>query len=213
MINFYIFRKLKFTSVNKGLRLGLKDNIKAIQEEISTEEHFLEGIIKSERFYKRYKKYIVAGIVVLVAGGVAYGILDVVHKNNIKVSNEAYAILTKEPKNKDALETLKQKNIKLYEVFVFQQASLNEDRETLKNLSLSAKDSVLADLSAYKLSQLDKNSSFESELLAGFVFLKKGYDLLSEGKIEEAKLKFAQIDASSPVKQIAKNLEHYQGLK
>ena len=32
-------------------------------------------------------------------------------------------------------------------------------------------------------------------------------------KIAEAKIKFAQIDPNSPLKQIAQNLEHYQGLK
>jgi hypothetical protein len=45
------------------------------------------------------------------------------------------------------------------------------------------------------------------------VLLQEGYELLKEKKIEEARLKFAQIEANSPLKQIAKNLEHYQGLK
>jgi len=53
----------------------------------------------------------------------------------------------------------------------------------------------------------------KSELLGGLVLLDEGYGFLKEGKIEEARLKFAQIDANSPFKQIAKNLEHYQGLK
>ncbi|WNY98242.1 hypothetical protein SUSP_000660 [Sulfurospirillum sp. 'SP'] len=38
--------------------MGLKENIKAVKEEISTEEQFLEGMIKSERFFNRNKKYI-----------------------------------------------------------------------------------------------------------------------------------------------------------
>ena len=49
--------------------------------------------------------------------------------------------------------------------------------------------------------------------LSGFVFLQEGYALLKEKKIAEAKIKFAQIDPNSPLKQIAQNLEHYQGLK
>jgi len=49
--------------------------------------------------------------------------------------------------------------------------------------------------------------------MKGMVLLQEGYALLKEKKVEEARLKFAQIDANSPLKQIVKNLEHYQGLK
>ena len=68
-------------------------------------------------------------------------------------------------------------------------------------------------MATYQLSQLDLNATPKGELLAGMVLLQEGYDLLKDKKIEEARLKFAQIDANSPLKQIAKNLEHYQGLK
>jgi len=193
--------------------LGLKENIQAVKEEISTEEQFLEGMIKGERFFNRNKKYIISAFVLIVLGAGGYAINDVMSQQRLKVSNEAYQILLKDANNTSALETLKAKNPKLYSMFVFETALVKGDFEALKTVSLSKDNPILADLATYQLSQLDLNATPKGELLAGMVLLQEGYDLLKEKKIEEARLKFAQMDANSPLKQIAKNLEHYQGLK
>ena len=193
--------------------MGLKENIQAVKEEISTEEQFLEGMIKGERFFNRNKKYIISAFVLIVLGAGGYAINDVMSQQRLKVSNEAYQILLKDANNTSALETLKAKNPKLYSMFIFETALVKGDFEALKTVSLSKDNPILADLATYQLSQLDLNATPKGELLAGMVLLQEGYDLLKEKKIEEARLKFAQMDANSPLKQIAKNLEHYQGLK
>ena len=36
--------------------MAIKDDIDSIKEELNTQEQFLENIIKSERFLKKYKK-------------------------------------------------------------------------------------------------------------------------------------------------------------
>jgi len=193
--------------------LGLKENINAVKEEITTEEQFLEGMIKSERFFKRNKKYIISALVLLAFGAGGYAINDVMAGQRLKVSNAAYQALLKDANNSSALETLKAKNPKLYGMFIFETALAKGDVEALKSVSLSKEDPILADLATYQLSQLDANATPKGELLSGMVLLQEGYELLKEKKIEEARLKFAQIEANSPLKQIAKNLEHYQGLK
>jgi len=193
--------------------LGLKENINAVKEEISTEEQFLEGMIKGERFFKRNKKYIIAALVLLAFGAGGYAINDVMAGARLKASNVAYQALLKDANNTSALETLKVKNPKLYQMFVFETALAKGDVEALKSVSLSKENPILADLATYQLSQLDANATPKGELLSGMVLLQEGYELLKEKKVEEARLKFAQIEASSPLKQIAKNLEHYQGLK
>lgn len=193
--------------------MGLKENINAVKEEISTEEQFLEGMIKSERFFKRNKKYIIAALVLLAFGAGGYAINDVMAGARLKTSNAAYQALLKDANNTSALETLKAKNPKLYEMFIFETALAKGDIEALKKVSLSKENPILADLATYQLSQLDANATPKGELLSGMVLLQEGYELLKEKKVEEARLKFAQIEASSPLKQIAKNLEHYQGLK
>lgn len=196
--------------------MGLKENIKAVQEEISTEEQFLEGMIKGERFFKRNKKYIISGLVLIALGAASYAVNDLLTQQRLRASNEAYQTLLQDANNQTAIETLKQKNPKLYTMFVFEQALRKGDLEALKSVA-AAKDTnpILADMAGYQLSQLDANSSANthSELFKDMVLLQEGYQLLQEGKVEEGRLKLTQVDANSPLKQVAKNLEHYQGLK
>jgi len=193
--------------------LGLQENIKAVKDEISTEEQFLEGMIKSERFFNRNKKYIIAALVLLVVAAGGYAIKDVMAEARLKASNVAYQALLNDANNTAARETLQAKNPKLYTMYLFETALAKGDVDALKSVSLSKEDPILADLATYQLSQLDENATAKGELLSGLVMLQEGYELLKEKKVEEARLKFAQIDANSPLKQIAKNLEHYQGLK
>lgn len=193
--------------------MGLKENIKAVKEEISTEEQFLEGMIKSERFFNRNKKYIISALVLLALGAGGYAINDVMASQRLKVSNAAYQALLKDANNSAALETLKAKNPKLYAMYTFETALAKGDIEALTQVSLSKDNPILADLATYQLSQLDANKAPKGELLSGMVLLQEGYELLKEKKVEEARLKFAQIETNSPLKQITKNLEHYQGLK
>jgi len=193
--------------------LGLKENIQVVKKEISTEEQFLEGMIKSERFFKRNKKYIFSAVALIVLGVSGYTIDTLMTEQRLKASNEAYTMLLKDANNTSAQETLKQKNPKLYMMFLFETALLKGDVEALKEVALSKENPIVADVAAYQLSQLDLNSTLKGELMSGMVLLQEGYALLKEKKVDEARLKFAQIDANSPLKQIAKNLEHYQGLK
>ncbi|ASC92718.1 hypothetical protein [Sulfurospirillum diekertiae] len=160
--------------------MGLKENIQAVKEEISTEEQFLEGMIKGERFFNRNKKYIISALVLVALGAGWYAINDIMSQQRLKVSNEAYQALLKDANNTTALETLKAKNPKLYTMFIFETALVKGDTEALKTVSLSKENPILADLATYQLSQLDLNATPKGELLAGMVLLQEGYDLLKD---------------------------------
>ena len=190
--------------------MALKENIEAVKKEIGTEEQFLEGIIKSERFFKRYKKYIIAASAVLVVAGGIYTMINIINENKLESSNMAYNVLLKDSSNTVAINTLKESNERLYNFYRFQKAIETNDENILKELALYTKDPVISDLAKYQL--MDKeDKKHDSKLLKGFIALQDGYKLLKEDKINEAKIKFAQIDLNSPLKNIAKNLEHYQG--
>ncbi len=193
--------------------LGIKENIKAVKEEISTEEQFLEGMIKSERFFRRNKVYIMGILASVVLATASYGAYSVWEKERLKSSNEAYVTLIKDPSNENALRTLKAKNEKLYELVMFQTAVEKGDIDALKQLALQNKNPIVADLIAYQIAQRENGALPKSELFSGMVLLQEGYALLKENKIADAKVKFAQIEMNSPLKQIAQNLEHYQGSK
>jgi flagellar basal body-associated protein FliL len=193
--------------------LSLKENIEAVKKEIGTEEQFLEGIIKSERFFKKYKKSIIITSIVAVLAGSTYATLNVLKENRLESSNEAYNKLIKNPNDSESLTVLKDKNERLYNFYRFQKALENNDVKVLKELSEYKQDPIISDLASYQLDGLEGKSDSKSELLSGFIALQEGYKLLKADKVEEAKLKFAQIQLNSPLKNISNNLEHYQGIK
>ncbi len=195
----------------KGISLSLKENMNIIKEEIGAEEQFLESIIKGERFYKKYKRQIQVLVVVVILAAIGYAGYGILKDRNLKISNEAYETLNKSPNNKEALATLKDKNPSLYKVYLFEEAVKNNDIGKLEELSKDKNSELLSDLSLYQVEQLKNSKIVNSKLLNGFSLLEEGFDLLKEGKITEAKLKFAQIDSNSPLFKIVKNLEHYQG--
>ena len=193
--------------------MALKENIEAVKKEIGTEEQFLEGLIKSERFFKKYKKYIISATVVVLLAGTTYATINVLKENRLEDSNNAYSKLLKDPNDSESKKVLKDKNERLYNFYRFQIALESNDMKTLKELSDYKNDPVISDLAAYQLSGIEGKNDSKSELLSGFVALQEGYKLLKEDKVKEAKLKFAQIEMNSPLKNISNNLEHYQGIK
>ena len=193
--------------------MALKENIEAIKKGIGTEEQFLEGLIKSERFYKKYKRSIISAAIVFVLAGSSYVAMTVMKESRLEASNYAYNKLMINQNNAKFKAILKDKNERLYNFYRFQKALKSNDIVVLKELSDYKKDPVISDLAMYQLYSIESKKDSKSELLSGFIALQEGYKLLKVNKIEEAKLKFAQIDLNSPLKNISNNLEHYQGIK
>ena len=191
--------------------MGLKENIEAVKKEISTEEQFLESMIKGERFFKKHKKTIIAIVIVVVLGVLVYSVFDYIKKSKLEAANEAYATLLQNPQDKEALQKLSDNNEKLYNFFLFAEALKEKNSEKLEKLATLKDDPIIADLALYQTNSMNARIAEDSELLKGMELLQAGYRLLLENKMEEAKLKFAQIALNSPLKNIANSLEHYQG--
>ncbi len=191
--------------------MALKENIEAIKREIGVEEQFLEGMIKSEHFYKRYKVYILISAVVALFAIGTYVTMGILKENRLEISNDAYNRLLKDPNDMESKAVLKENNERLYYFLKFQKATRSDDITLLGELANYKKDPVISDLASYQLYSIQRKESIKSELLPGFIVLKEGYKLLKEGRTEEARLKFAQIDLNSPLKNISDNLEHYHG--
>lgn len=191
--------------------MSLKENLDGIKQEIGAEEQFLESVIKTEIFYKKYKRQVQFGVALLVIVAIGYTSFNYMQQRNLRLSNVAYEKLLLNPKDNDALLTLKNKNKALYNAYLFRIAISKNDTAKLEELSKNKNENFLADLSSYQLSQIKNSKEVNSELLKGFALLESGYDLLKEGKIAQAQLKFAQISTNSPLYKIVKNLSHYQG--
>ncbi|HDZ5065032.1 TPA: hypothetical protein RTH03_000977 [Campylobacter jejuni] len=190
--------------------MGLKDNLKAVKNELNTEEQFIEKFIKGERFIRKYKFYISAIIIILVAWFVGNFIISKINDYKIKEANEIYANLLQDPNDKNLLEKLKNKNINLYTIFLLKE-NINDFNNTtlqseLKQIYSNAQTNTLLK-NIIALSLGDK-----SIFLKNYDKLLEAYRLLEQNKIEEANVLLSQIKENSSLSQIAKNLKHYQGI-
>ncbi|EAI7054913.1 hypothetical protein ACL909_001761 [Campylobacter jejuni] len=190
--------------------MGLKDNLKAVKNELNTEEQFIENFIKGERFIRKYKFYISAVVIILVAWFAGNFIISKINDYKTKEANEIYANLIQDPSNKNLLEQLKNKNTNLYTIFLLKE-NINDLNNTafqneLKQIYNNAQTNTLLK-NIIALSLGDK-----SIFLKNYDKLLEAYKLLEQNKIEEANVLLSQIKENSSLNQISKNLKHYQGI-
>ncbi|HEC1826260.1 TPA: hypothetical protein R1749_001855 [Campylobacter jejuni] len=190
--------------------MGLKDNLKAVKNELNTEEQFIENFIKGERFIRKYKFYISAVVIILVAWFAGNFIISKINDYKTKEANEIYANLIQDPSNKNLLEQLKNKNTNLYTIFLLKEnindlnniAFQNELKQIYNNAQTNT---LLKNIIALSLGD-------KSIFLKNYDKLLEAYKLLEQNKIEEANVLLSQIKENSSLNQIAKNLKHYQGI-
>lgn len=191
----------------QGNNLAIKDDIKVIKDEISTEEQFLESFIKSERFFKKNKKLFIGfGIVCLIAV-TGYYISSFMEQNRIKTANEAYSKLLIDKNDKEAMETLKQKSPSMYALFKFKEFSEANNTNAIKSLTEGQIDPILKQIFLASIGESI------SDIGANYDTLLRGFKYLTQDKINEANAEFAKIPLDSPLSNLAKNLQHYQGYK
>ncbi len=194
--------------------MSLKENIEAVKKELSAEEQFLESIVKAEGFWKKYKKLLIVLAVLVVVAALSLALYNSMKEKSLITSNEAYTTLTKNPTDKEALATLKSKNPKLYQLFLFSNEMKNADVAKLEAISSQISDPILKDLLSYQKASLSGKGMAEYSLKQGailkeFASLQEVYTLFKEGKSKEAKALLAQIPESSQLQQIAQSFKHY----
>ncbi|BEJ90512.1 TPA: hypothetical protein R0827_000759 [Campylobacter jejuni] len=190
--------------------MRLKDNLKAVKNELNTEEQFIENFIKGERFIRKYKFYISAVVIILVAWFAGNFIISKINDYKTKEANEIYANLIQDPSNKNLLEQLKNKNTNLYTIFLLKENINDFNNTTLQNelkqiYNNAQTNTLLKNIVALSLGD-------KSIFLKNYDKLLEAYKLLEQNKIEEANVLLSQIKENSSLNQIAKNLKHYQGI-
>ena len=194
------------------------ENLDFIKQELSNEEKLLESVIKAEKFYKRYKKPLIAIVGVCIVFIVGYMGYDWKKEHDKEVANSAYNALLHNPDNKEAMQTLKRKNPKLYMLYLYQKGLKDQDIKTLQTVAQSS-DPILSDLAKYHIAVLkeDESKLHRYTMSAGAVmrdlaFLDDAFMLMKEGKITVAKKRLESVDAHSLALPYAKLLRHY-GIK
>lgn len=199
--------QLRLNSV-KGKFLAIKDDVKEIKRAASSQEQFLESIIKGEFFVKKYKKPIAVLVIIAILVPLAFATLDFIKERKFQAANEAYAELITDPSNQKAKEKLKSSSKNLYTIYEFRLALDSNDTAKLDELAnLDDIDPVLKDIIGFSAR---KDSG---ELMDSYISFMKGYGYLKEGKIDEANSEFVKIPPNSPLGDIVRNLRHYNGVK
>lgn len=193
--------------------MSTKDNIDYIKEELSSEEKFLEGFVKVERFYKKYKALIITILVAVIVFLVWNTILNYLNEQSKTAANNAFNKLLENPDDKEALETLKVKNKKLYEIVNYNQAkkegkNVEINVEYLKELSLYEK--ALKESNLKAISSLSLNDKF---LLKENAIFNKALLEAKEGKYEMAKETLTQIPQNSQIQNMVVLLKHFLASK
>jgi hypothetical protein len=185
--------------------VSLKDDIAGVKKELSTEESFLEGFLKVEKFYKKNKTAIIGGITAVVIGVIGfYTYSYLALQEKIKV-NIAFNKVLENPEDKKALEDLKTKSGKLYKVALFiQDNNSKSDIEFLNQLSLYS--DAIAKNDAAQIASITQNQNF---LLKDFALLNKAIIEAKNGEYAKAKESLKTIPEDSDTKALVQILQHY----
>jgi len=191
----------------RRLKLSLKDEVEYVKGSLNSDEKILENAFKLERIYKKHKIKIWATVVALTLFFGGSAIMQAYQDSKINAANEALLTLQTNPDDASALSSLKDNNIKLYELFSYSKATKNKDVKALEALS-SSDDALVADLSKYHAGILD-SKVVDSKYYQELVLVEEAFVALKSGKKDLAKQKLALIGENSPVINIARLLKHY----
>ncbi|SUW85673.1 hypothetical protein [Campylobacter hominis] len=183
--------------------MALKDDIEGIKEQIGTEEQFLQSMIKSELFIKKYKKPLLACVILAVLGFASYYGNEFYKEYKINKANVIFSELVKNPNDEKILNELKNEDFNLYAIYKLENLKNSQNVDMSEIVNDKKLDPMLKNIINL---QLGKSGG---ELLSDYETLLKGFKLLKEGKLKDAKNEFDKIPFNSPLNQIAQNLKHY----
>lgn len=182
------------------------NNLEYIKEGLSTQEQILTQAIAGERFARKHKGKIIAIVVIGVLAIIYFSVTHLIEQNNIKANNALFSKLLANPTDTALQNELEKANINLFALFALGQAK--------ENNSTALIDRALNNIKDENLRQILLASKGENVALMGdYETLISGFKELKNAKFDAAKLEFSKIPENSSLKEISKNLEHYQGIK
>jgi hypothetical protein len=195
--------------------LSLKNDIEMVREKLNSEEKFFEKAVITERFVKKYKKFLIGGlvaIVVVVAANIAY---DINKESKVREVNIALAILGEDAENSEALSTIKNISPALHDAWIYSNAVVKKDIQSMKKLT-SSSSVMVADLASYEVAQeskdaklLDDYASKKDAVYKDLALVQSAIIYMSNSDIQKAHERLAKISSESSLKNIANALMHY----
>ncbi|WP_457561056.1 tetratricopeptide repeat protein [Caminibacter sp.] len=187
-------------------------DIKEVKDEIKKDEELLVKVFKLEKFIKKYKKPIIAVIVLTVVILIGYQAYFMYKDYELKKANLALERALQNPNDKEALKILKSDK-KLYDLYLLKKGEYSnittKALEEIKAYELAMQKGDIYSLEAYL-----NNPNYHILKNSVRVALIRLY--LQKGERQKAELLASQIPPSSKYKEIAIYLLHYgivKGLK
>ena len=204
MKNFVIYQLL----FKKARYMSIKDDVNYIKNELSSGEKFLESFVKTERFFKKYKKLIVVLIITVIVGSIAFFVKTKLDEKNLYEANIALSSFL-ENGNQNSLDELKEKNRDLYEIALYLDA-----KNDFKNADINIK--YLKELLDFQVALLNSNQSDLDAVSKKADFLLKDYAIFNQAlilvnnqKYAEAREILGKISQDSRAFELATLLKHY----
>ena len=189
--------------------MSIKENMNFVKEELNSEEKFLEGFVKFERFYKKNKTAIIAVVAIAIIAIGATSIKNYTNASNKKESNIAFNAFLEDYNDKASLDKLEKINRQLFEVATYLKA-----KKENKDVKISI--TYLKDLSEYskavQAENIDKLGSLSQQgdfLLKEFAIFNKALILAKDQKYLDAKESLRLIPKKSKVNDLVVLLNHY----
>lgn len=173
---------------------------------MNNDEKMLEGLIRFESWFKRYKTTLIALTIIILV--LIFGYMGNNYYQETK-QQEISSLYKKALKgDENALLALQNSKSKLYDLYLFQEALKTNDKKTLKTLE-SSKDSIIAQFSKLQNASLSQNlNALDSKESGDFGYLQAAFLEIQAGKTQEAKVILSKIQNDSPVRDFANALEH-----
>jgi len=189
--------------------MSLKENVDYVKEELNSEEKFLEGFVKVERFYKKNKLIIIAAVVIVIGAIIGLYTTKSIQESNKLDANIAFNKVIEDPKDTSAMATLKEKNTQLYQVAQFVQATKDGKAADIQVTYLKELSDYQKALNEKDINKLNAVSMQNNFLLKEFAIFNKALLQVNEGKYEDAKTTLKLIPADSKASELVNILNHY----
>jgi hypothetical protein len=195
--------------------LSIKNDIEMIKEELTSEEKFFEKSVITERFVKKYKNILIAGVAFIVVGVTGNIVYDINKEETAKEANVVLSSLQANPSDSNALAQLKSLSPALHDVYIYSKAIADKDVQTLESLK-DSKVLPLADLIRYELAQNNKDVNeltayalAQDAIYKDLAQVQAAIILMNDAQTDKAHSKLQTIEEVSPLSKIAKALLHY----
>tara|TARA_B110000046_G_C13001038_1_gene402149 strand:- start:1064 stop:1633 length:570 start_codon:yes stop_codon:yes gene_type:complete len=185
--------------------MSFKDDVKYLKKEISTEESYIANFFKVEKLFRKYKKAIIAAIIIIMVSVIGFYVSSYFAQENKLQANIAFNTLLQNPNDKAAMAVLKVKNSKLYEILQYKQDNTKEiNIKFFKELVEYS--NAIKENNVEKIGNVTQKQNF---LLKDFALFNKALIQTQNKQYVDAKNTLKLINKASEVAPMAKMLEHY----